>query len=154
MFKSRKGCQRSQFKFFHVCNWKVGSQACEKNHSGVSHPSGTDNQWPPSPPEPLLSPLVLSVWERELFDYNILLLEGFKEGFQVLPADTPIVQAEMSNYFSTTNPNSKDKVKSSILEEIKAGNYTISTHKPTIITVLFQCTPQIMMLWECPWYFP
>ncbi|MEL6501950.1 MAG: hypothetical protein AAFQ23_11220 [Cyanobacteria bacterium J06623_1] len=82
-----------------------------------------------------------------MFDYNILLLEGFKEGFQVLPADTSIVQAEMSNYFSTTNPISKDKVKSSILEEIKAGNYTISTHKPTIITVLFQCTPQIMMLW-------
>ena len=59
-----------------------------------------------------------------------------KDGFQLLPADASIVQAEMDNYFSATSPTSKDKVESSILEEIEAGNYAITTHKPTIISAL------------------
>ena len=59
-----------------------------------------------------------------------------KDGFQLLPVDASIVQAEMDNYFSATSPTSKDKVESSILEEIEAGNYAITTHKPTIISAL------------------
>ena len=59
-----------------------------------------------------------------------------KDGFQLLHADASIVQAEMDNYFSATSPTSKDKVESSILEEIEAGNYAITTHKPTIISAL------------------
>lgn len=138
LFNCRKGCQRPQCKFSHVCNRKVGSQACGKNHAGVSHPPDNQDQWLPSPPEPLPSLLVLSVWERELIDDpdKVFLIEGVKDGFQLLPADASIVQAEMDNYFSATTPTSKDKVESSILEEIEAGNYAITTHKPTIISAL------------------
>ena len=44
LFNCRKGCQRPQCKFSHVCNRKVGSQACGKNHAGVSHPPDNQDQ--------------------------------------------------------------------------------------------------------------
>ena len=44
LFNCRKGCQRPQCKFSHVCNRKVGSQACGKNHAGVSHPPDSQDQ--------------------------------------------------------------------------------------------------------------
>ena len=42
LFNSRKGCQRSPCKFSHVCNRRVGSQACGKAHPGFSHSSGAE----------------------------------------------------------------------------------------------------------------
>ena len=64
------------------------------------------------------------------------LLEGVKDGFQLLPADASIVPAEMENYSSATNPDSRDRVEKSILEELEAGNYAVTTHRPTIISAL------------------
>lgn len=39
LYNSKKGCQRSPCKYSHVCNRKVGSQACGKNHQGCLHSS-------------------------------------------------------------------------------------------------------------------
>ena len=38
LFNSKKGCLRSPCKYSHVCNRKVGSQACGKDHQGFLHP--------------------------------------------------------------------------------------------------------------------
>ena len=43
LFNSRKGCQKAPCKFSHVCNRKVGSQACGKAHPGFSHSSGVED---------------------------------------------------------------------------------------------------------------
>lgn len=37
LYNSRKGCQRTPCKYSHVCNRKVGSQACGKAHPGHLH---------------------------------------------------------------------------------------------------------------------
>ena len=42
----------------------------------------------------------------------------------------------MENYTSATSPNSRDRVEKSILEELEAGNYAVTTHKPTIVSAL------------------
>ena len=58
---------------------------------------------------------------------------GLRKGFSYFLL---IDQAETDNYFSATNPFSKDTVESSILEKIEAGNYAVSTNKPIIISAL------------------
>ena len=42
LFNSKKGCQRSPCRYTHVCNRKVGSQACGQNHQGYLHPPPGD----------------------------------------------------------------------------------------------------------------
>ena len=39
LYNSKKGCQRSSCKYSHVCNRRVGSQACGKKHQGCLHSS-------------------------------------------------------------------------------------------------------------------
>lgn len=38
-FNRQKGCQKTECKFTHVCNRKIGNQACGKPHSGQNHNS-------------------------------------------------------------------------------------------------------------------
>ena len=61
---------------------------------------------------------------------------GVVNGFQLVPADTVIVPAEMDNYSSSTNPHIRDKVEGTLLEEIDAGNYILSDCKPLIVSAL------------------
>ena len=42
----------------------------------------------------------------------------------------------MDNYSSTVAPAVRDKVENALLEEVAAGNYVISSKKPTIISAL------------------
>ena len=91
-------------------------------------------------PMPVTGKLVLRPVGKTMQDFLTLLItfliEVVKDGFQLHPADASIVQAEMDNYFSALLPRIKQKEESSILEEIEAGNYAITTHKPTIISAL------------------
>ena len=57
-------------------------------------------------------------------------------GFQLIPADANLRPAEMDNYSSTVAPAVTDKVENALLEEIAAGNYVISSKKPTIISAV------------------
>ena len=57
-------------------------------------------------------------------------------GFQLIPADANLRPAEMDSYSSTVAPAVRDKVENALLEEIAAGNYVISSKKPTIISAL------------------
>ena len=47
-FNSSRGCFREACKFAHVCNQKVGSQACGKPHAGCNHSLGHPPQHGPS----------------------------------------------------------------------------------------------------------
>ena len=57
-------------------------------------------------------------------------------GFRLIPADAYLRPAEMDNYSSTVALAVRDKVENALLEEIAAGNYVISSRKPTIISAL------------------
>ena len=47
------------------------------------------------------------------------LLDGIVNGFQLLPAHSQLAPAEMNNYSSAVNPQSKTKVEATILDETK-----------------------------------
>ena len=64
------------------------------------------------------------------------LLDGIINGFQLLPADSELFPAETDNYGSAVNPEARDKVEQTILQEIKKCNYHISPSKPTIVSAL------------------
>ena len=57
-------------------------------------------------------------------------------GFQFLPNDADLRPAEMHDYFSTTDANTKDEVETTLLDELASGNYIISGTKPHIVSAL------------------
>ena len=78
------------------------------------------------------------MWDRELATDpdRTFLLDGVENGFQLLPKGASLSHAEQANYFSATAPDNRAKVEETILEEIKSGNYVISSVKPTIISAI------------------
>ncbi len=64
------------------------------------------------------------------------MLDGIFNGFELLPADSALVPAEMENYRSAINPEARSKVEQTLREELQEGNYVISPTKPTIISAL------------------
>ncbi len=64
------------------------------------------------------------------------LLDGIINGFELLPADSTLVPAEMENYRSATNPEARPKVEQTLREELREGNYVISPTKPTIVSAI------------------
>ena len=78
------------------------------------------------------------IWEKELAldPDKEFLLHGVREGFHLIPPDIHLKPAEQNNYHSATNPHNKNKVESTIHNEILEGNYCFSSHKPLIISAL------------------
>jgi len=64
------------------------------------------------------------------------LTDGVLNGFQLLPKDAVLQPAEMSNYHSTTSPDKHASVEAIIRQEIAAGNFLVTSQKPTIISAL------------------
>ena len=96
-----------------------------------------------------------SLWTSELerdLDKDFL-LDGIIHGFQLLPANAQLAPAEMNNYSSAVNPQSKIKVEETILDEIKAGNYVICNQKPVIVSALGAVpkpdSPDLRLIHDC-----
>ena len=53
-----------------------------------------------------------------------------------MPTDTLFLPAEVQIYISATDPNVRDKVEQTILEEIESGNYVIVNNQPTIVSAI------------------
>ena len=62
--------------------------------------------------------------------------EFLSDSFQLIPADARLVPAEMNNYSLATGSAVRDKVKSTLLEEIAIGNYVVSEVKSIIISAV------------------
>ena len=79
----------------------------------------------------------IDAWNDELLgdldrDY---LLEGLKEGFNIIDSDYIPHSMNRSNYKSTAGVN-KVKVETRILEEIEKGNYIVCDRKPSVCSAL------------------
>ena len=74
------------------------------------------------------------------------LSDGIINGFQPIPADARLVPAEMNNYISSTGSAVRDKVESTLLEEIAIGNYVISEVKPTIVSAVSEDSEEIRLI--------
>ena len=64
------------------------------------------------------------------------MLDGIVHGFQLIPADADLQSAEMDNYLSATNLAVRDKVEATLLEEMAAGDYRVTTEKPVIVSAI------------------
>ena len=82
--------------------------------------------------------LLTQHWTKELEGDpdRELLLDGTVHGFQLIPADADLQSAEMDNYLSATNLAVRDKVEATLLEEMAAGNYRVTTEKPVIVSAI------------------
>ena len=82
--------------------------------------------------------MIVDLWLDELKgdEDEAFLRDGLVNGFQLVPADTVFLPAEMQNYKSATNSNVKDKVEQVILEEIESGNYVIINNQHTIVSAI------------------
>eukprot|EP00112_Aurelia_sp_Birch-Aquarium-sp1_P008872 Seg199.7 transcript_id=Seg199.7/GoldUCD/mRNA.D3Y31 product="hypothetical protein" protein_id=Seg199.7/GoldUCD/D3Y31 len=74
--------------------------------------------------------------ELQLDQDKEFLLDGIINGFELIPADSPLSPAEMDNYSSSTKPEARDKVEQTLREEIAEGNYNITPTKPTIVSAI------------------
>ena len=84
----------------------------------------------------LFSPLNLPLWTKE-FETDLdedFMLDGIMHGFQLLPEEAELRPVEMHKYFCTPNANAKDKVETTLLNELASGNYIISGAKPRIVS--------------------
>ena len=89
---------------------------------------------------------------------KIFFLDGIINGFQLLPADSQLFPAKTDNYQSAVNPEARDEVEQTILQEIEEGNYCISSSKPTIVSALRAIpkpdSAELHLIHECsiaPW---
>ena len=62
--------------------------------------------------------------------------DGITNGFQIIPSDSVLTKAEISNCKSATSSNLRNKVEKQIREEISKGNYVVTQAKPTIVSAL------------------
>lgn len=76
------------------------------------------------------SPLNKGKWMAELAldEDKELLLDGIINGFELIPAHSPLSPAEMDNFSSSIKPEARDKVEQTLWEEIAEHNYIITPH--------------------------
>lgn len=86
----------------------------------------------------MTSPLNTDLWLAELTgdEDKAFLIEGIKTGFKLAPPDSEFAPAHQDNYKSATSTETKAAVEQTILDEIAAGNYIVTDHKPTIVSAL------------------
>ena len=64
------------------------------------------------------------------------ILDGVKNGFNIIDPECVPISVEMDNYSSATAGNVRAQVESQILTEIQNGRYRIVDHKPCIVSAL------------------
>ena len=73
--------------------------------------------------------------------------------FQIIPSDSILTKAEISNYKSATSSNLRNKVEKQIREEISKGNYVVTQAKPIIVSALRAIpkphTDKIRLIHDC-----
>ena len=79
----------------------------------------------------------LDVWSAKLLgdENETFILEGIKDGFNIVDSSERPPGFDRKNYRSTTHEN-KSKVEKRILEEIAKGNYIRSKLRPTYVSSL------------------
>ena len=94
-------------------------------------------------------------WKRNLEhdpDRDFI-IDGLTKGFQIIPSNSVLEKAELSNYKSATASDVRDKVEKQIREEIRNGNYVVTQAKPTIVSALGAIpkpnTDKIRLIHDC-----
>ena len=64
------------------------------------------------------------------------ILDGIKNGFNIIDPESVPISVEMDNYSSAMAENVRAQVESQILTEIQNGRYRIVDHKPRIVSAL------------------
>ena len=67
---------------------------------------------------------------------EVFLVDGLKNGFQLIPVGSSFQEAEMDNYRSVTNPAVRNRVEETLLEELGIGNYVVTDHKSVNVSAL------------------
>ena len=101
------------------------------------------------------SPLNADVWRAKLQDEHDseFLLNGIMYGFHLIPPETIVTPAQMTNYRSATSTKVRDKVERQIREEIQQRNHVITEVKPAIVSALGAIpkpnTDRIRLIHDC-----
>ena len=69
-------------------------------------------------------------------DNKPFLEDGALYHFKLTSVNTQFTDVDMRNYKSATNPTVRATVEQTIPDEIRQGNYVISTTKPTVVSAL------------------
>ena len=94
--------------------------------------------------------LCLSSWQWELKDDpdRKFLLQGIRDGFHIVDVSVTVKESHMYNYRSATNPDTRPKAETQILEEIKEGHYVVSPDRLTLTSAIGAVPKKNS--WECP----
>ena len=67
---------------------------------------------------------------------KVFLLDGIRNGFNLVDDNAMPLEADCSNYASTTDSSVKLVVEEQILNEISNGNYVLTDKRPTLVSAL------------------